>query len=125
MTTKTALYIVLAVGTASFVSICDVCKTPAQAATIAQVLQAQHPRTVTFAVRGMTCAGCVLSTRTVLTRLPGVTKADVSYEKGTAVVTYDPAKVTIAQMIAAIQTLKYTATVVTTATPKPSAASTY
>ena len=47
---------------------------------------------------------------TVLKRLPGVTKADVSYEKGTAVVKYDPAKVTVAQMVAAIKTLGYTAT---------------
>lgn len=76
---------------------------PTQAATAA--------RTVTFAVKGMTCGGCVIGTRTVLTRLPGVTKADVSYEKGRAVVTYDPRKVTIEEMVAAIKTLGYTATV--------------
>ena len=70
-------------------------------------------QTVTFAVQRMTCAGCVLGTRKVLTRLPGVAKADVSYEKGTAVVTYDPAKVTVEQMVAAIKTLGYTATKVT------------
>ena len=52
----------------------------------------------------------VLGTRKVLTRLPGVAKADVSYEKGTAVVTYDPRKVTVEQMVAAIRTLGYTAT---------------
>ena len=46
-------------------------------------------------------------------RLPGVTTADVSYEKGTAVVTYDPAKVTVVQMVEAIKTLGYTATPVT------------
>ena len=74
--------------------------------------QAGAPRTVTLAVKGMTCGGCVLGTRKVLTRLPGVAKADVSYEKGTAVVTYDPTKVTVEQMIAAIKTLGYTATVV-------------
>jgi copper chaperone CopZ len=85
--------------------------TPTTSASAAQPTQAT--RTVTFTVRGMTCAGCVLSTRTVLTRLLGVAKADVSYEKGTAVVTYDPAKVTEAQMIAAIKTLGYTATKVT------------
>lgn len=71
---------------------------------------ATAPRTVTLTVKGMTCGGCVLSTRKVLTRLPGVTKADVSYEKGTAVVTYDPAKATVEQMVAAIKTLGYTAT---------------
>lgn len=72
--------------------------------------QATALKTVTLAVKGMTCGGCVLGTRKVLTRLPGVSKADVSYEKGTAVVTYDPRKVTVEQMIAAIKTLGYTAT---------------
>lgn len=71
-------------------------------------------RTVRFSVQGMTCGGCVIGTRTVLTRLPGVTKADVGYKdkKGTAVVTYDSAKVTVAQMVAAVRTLGYTATTV-------------
>lgn len=86
-------------------------RTRASSASGEQPAAASH--TVKFAVKGMTCAGCVLSTRKVLTRLPGVAKADVSYEKGTAVVTYDPAKVTEAQMLAAIKTLGYTATKVT------------
>ncbi len=60
----------------------------------------------------MTCGGCVIGVRTVLTRLDGVSKADVSYEDQRAVVTYDPAKVTIQQMIAAIGTLGYKATVI-------------
>lgn len=84
--------------------------TQAPARTSTQAASAR--RTVTIAVKGMTCGGCVLGTRKVLTRLPGVTEADVSYEKGTAVVTYDPAKVTVEQMIAAIRTLGYTASVV-------------
>ena len=67
-------------------------------------------QTVTLKIEGMTCAGCVLSTRAVLTRLKGVSKADVSYESGRAVVTYDPKLVSVEQMIAAIKTLKYTAT---------------
>ncbi|MBX9856976.1 MAG: cation transporter [Gemmatimonadaceae bacterium] len=88
---------------------------PATSASAAQSAAASQAasQTVTFAVKGMTCAGCVLGTRKVLTRLPGVTKAEVSYEKGTAVITYDPAKVTEAQMVAAIKTLGYTATKVT------------
>jgi copper chaperone CopZ len=60
----------------------------------------------------MTCGGCTLATRKVLTRLPGVVRADVTYDPQQAVVTYDPAKVTVAQMIAAVKTLNYTATVV-------------
>jgi copper chaperone CopZ len=66
---------------------------------------------VTLHVEGMTCAGCTIATRKVLARLPGVTRAEVSYERKEAVVTYDPAKVTVAQMIAAVKTLEYTATV--------------
>ncbi|ODT04563.1 MAG: hypothetical protein ABS52_04660 [Gemmatimonadetes bacterium SCN 70-22] len=88
-------------------------RSPAQPAV---TQPASASRTVTLAVKGMTCAGCVLGTQKVLTRLPGVAKADVSYEKGTAVVTYDPAKVTVEQMIAAIKTLGYTASIVAPAT---------
>lgn len=125
MTTKTMLYSVIGVSAATLLSICDLCKAPAQAATtqgavhgVMPVDATLVPKTVTFAVHGMTCGGCVVGTRTVLTRLKGVTKAEVSYEKGTAVVTYDPARVTVAQMIAAIATLHYTATLVTSANSK-------
>lgn len=90
-------------------------KSPAAAAGVQSAAQS-----VTLAVKGMTCAGCELATRTVLTRLPGVVTAEVSYEKGTAVVTYDPAKVTVTQMVAAIRTLGYTATKVEVkGTPAP------
>lgn len=101
-------------------SLCDVCAPGANARVIPTGLTpmsvttgqqaVRSTQTVTLTVKGMTCAGCVIGTRTVLERLPGVTTADVSYEKGTAVVTYDPAKVTVAQMVAAIKTLGYTAT---------------
>ena len=76
---------------------------------------AVQTKTVTFKVEGMTCGGCVIGVRKVLTRLPGVSKADVTYEKNRAVVTYDPAAVTVEQMVAAIATLGYKATVVTSA----------
>ena len=68
--------------------------------------------TVTLHIEGMTCGGCTLATRKVLERLDGVAKADVSYEHKRAVVTFDPAKVTVEQMIAAVATLEYTATVI-------------
>lgn len=125
MTTKPILYSVIGVGAATLLSICDLCKAPAQAATtqgvvhgVMPVAAAVVPKTVTLAVHGMTCGGCVVGTRTVLTRLKGVTKAEVSYEKGTAVVTYDPARVTVEQMIAAIATLHYTATLAPSADSK-------
>lgn len=69
---------------------------------------------VTLRIEGMTCGGCAIATRKVLTRLAGVARADVSYEEKQAVVTYAPAKVTVPQMIAAVKTLNYTASVART-----------
>lgn len=127
---KTVLTIGM-LAVASALSICDLCEpgavrpvtalasaahaAPAVAPAVAPAAQvvtpAADPKTVTFRVEGMTCGGCVIGVRKVLTRLEGVVKADVSYEKRRAVVTYDPAKVTVEQMIAAIKTLGYKATV--------------
>lgn len=71
---------------------------------------AQPVTVVTLRVAGMTCGGCVLGVRKVLRRLDGVEKAEVSYEKGLATVTFDARKVTVEQMVAAIKVLGYTAT---------------
>lgn len=112
------------VGVAGALSLCDLCGTgpfasvayaapaarPTVAAAASVVAPVSDPRTVTLDVKGMTCGGCVIGVRTVLARLTGVTKAEVSYEQHRAVVTYDPAKTTVQQMIAAIMTLGYTAT---------------
>ena len=54
--------------------------------------------TVTLEISGMTCGGCVRSVGNVLTALDGVTKADVSLEKRSAVVDYDPGKVKLEQL---------------------------
>ena len=122
-------YLTIGILTAAgALSICDLCKSDdarstafframvANAASIPRPAIASTPaidsNTVTLHIEGMTCGGCVIGVRRVLERLAGVQKADVSYEKQRAVVTYDPDKVTIEQMIAAISTLKYRATVV-------------
>jgi mercuric transport protein len=110
---------------ASALSICDLCdvspaelrgaRAPEATALVAAVRSpAIDPTTVTLHIEGMTCGGCVIGVRKVLERLAGVQKAEVSYEKQRAVVTYDPDKVTVEQLIEAIKTLKYKATVVTT-----------
>lgn len=83
-------------------------------AAVAAVPPGAVVKTVAFRVTGMTCGGCVIGVRTVLRRLPGVSKADISYAHQSATVTYDTSKVTPEQMIAAIRTLGYTATLVTT-----------
>lgn len=113
-------------------SICDLCGSDgtvggaplasvAQAATVSPALTlkpALVKKTAILKIQGMTCGGCVLGVRKVLTRIPGVTKADVSYKQSRAVVTYDPATATVDQMTAAIKTLGYKATVVALGAPK-------
>lgn len=116
----------LALGAAGLLSVCELCKSPLSVATrmayasataspasVPFAAEVQVLETVTLDVQGMTCGGCAIGVRTVLKRLPGVSKSVVSYETHQAVVTYDPSKVTVTQMIAAIATLKYTATPVT------------
>jgi len=111
---------VLAMG--GGLSICDVCGTTQSAVAaksapqVANVPPAAGLRMVTFKIEGMTCGGCVIGVRKVLTRLAGVSKVEVTYEKRRAVVTYDRAAVTVEQMVAAIRTLGYTATVAEPAT---------
>jgi copper chaperone len=55
-------------------------------------------QTVTLEISGMTCGGCVRSVGNVLKALDGVAKAEVSLEKRSAVVDYDPGKVGIAEL---------------------------
>ena len=58
---------------------------------------------VTIKVQGMTCGGCVRSVTGVLKALPGVADADVSPEAAQARVHFDPAKVTVDAMRAAVE----------------------
>ena len=55
---------------------------PVQAAT----------QTVTLAVSNMTCAACPITVRKAISRVEGVSRVDVSFEKREAVVTYDDNK---------------------------------
>lgn len=111
---------VLAVGTLSLFGICDLCPPSALAGTAARAstqplttaAQAVEQKTVTLRIGGMTCGGCAIATRKVLARLPGVSHVQVCYEEKRAIVTYDPARVTVEQMIAAAETLGYAATVI-------------
>ena len=43
-----------------------------------------------FKISGMTCAGCEETIKLALERTPGVRRAGVSYDRGEAVVEYDP-----------------------------------
>jgi copper chaperone len=45
-------------------------------------------------VTGMTCGGCAAAVKSAAKKVDGVKEAVVSYDKGVAEVTYDPAKTT-------------------------------
>ena len=52
-------------------------------------------RTVTLSVPSMYCEVCPITVRKALTKVPGVSKATVSFAKKEAIVTFDDAKTNI------------------------------
>ena len=54
--------------------------------------------TTVVKVSGMSCGGCVKSVTKVLLELRGVSQAEVSLERGEAVVGYDASRVTRQEM---------------------------
>lgn len=55
-------------------------------------------RTVTLSVPGVTCSACPITVKKALSKVEGVSKVDVSYEKRHAVVTFDDAKASVEQL---------------------------
>lgn len=69
-----------------------------------QTKPAEATKVCTVKVTGMTCSGCEAAVKIAAKQIDGVTAASASYAKGTADVTYDPAKTSpeaIAKAIAA------------------------
>lgn len=69
------------------------------------------PKTVTLDVPGMTCAACPITVKTALTKVEGVAKAEVSFEKKEAVVTFDDAKTKVEALTEATKNAGYPSTV--------------
>lgn len=57
--------------------------------------RAAAERTATLAVDNMTCAACPITVKKAMSKVDGVTKVDVSYEKREAVVRFDDARTTL------------------------------
>jgi copper chaperone len=53
-------------------------------------------------VGGMSCGGCVKTVTGVLHKLPGVGKVEVSLEKAQAIIEFDPAQSSPAQLALAV-----------------------
>ena len=66
-------------------------------------------QTLSFDVNGMTCGGCTGSVQRALSKLNGISHAEVSLSPGVATVVIDPTKVTPAQIESAITHLGYPA----------------
>lgn len=65
--------------------------------------------TVTFKIKGMTCTGCESRIERALKKEKGIANAIVSYSKGTALVTYDPACIDIPEIVEILKSLGYEA----------------
>ena len=66
-------------------------------------------QTLRFDVSGMTCGGCTGSVQRTLSKIDGVSHAEVTLNPGVASVVADPERVTSAQIEAAITGLGYPA----------------
>ncbi len=68
-------------------------------------------QTLKFDVSGMTCDGCTGTVQRVLSKLDGVSHAEVSLRPGIATLVTDPARITPAQIELTIAGLGYPAKV--------------
>ncbi|MBS1986038.1 MAG: mercury resistance system periplasmic binding protein MerP [Bdellovibrionales bacterium] len=85
----------------AFVALASALIAPAWAAT----------QTVTLSVPGMTCAACPITVKKALTKVDGVQKVEVSYEKLAAVVTFDDSRTTAEALTKATENAGYPSTV--------------
>lgn len=66
-------------------------------------------QSLSFDISGMTCGGCTGSVQRMLSKIDGVSHAEVTLNPGVATVVADPERVTSAQIEAAITGLGYKA----------------
>ncbi|MGQ3050246.1 MAG: mercury resistance system periplasmic binding protein MerP [Roseateles sp.] len=67
-------------------------------------------QTVTLSVPGMTCSACPLTVKQALSKVQGVTKTEVSFEKKQAVVSFDDAKTNVQALTKATADAGYPST---------------
>lgn len=75
---------------------------------------------ITLKIEGWTCASCEKDIRRALLAVPGVTRVDVSYTRGGAIVTVEPGRVTPEQLIKAVEQASAIATYRATMVPSSS-----
>jgi periplasmic mercuric ion binding protein len=70
---------------------------------------AAKQQTVQLTVPTMDCATCPITIKTALSKVPGVAKVQVSYAKREAVIVYDDARATVADLKKATEDVGYPA----------------
>jgi mercuric ion binding protein len=72
-------------------------------------LASAKQQTVQLPVPTMDCATCPITIKTALSKVPGVSKVKVSYDRREAVIVYDDAKATVADLKKATEDVGYPA----------------
>jgi copper chaperone CopZ len=94
-------------------------------APVSVALGSKKPKQATLAVEGMYCPQCPSKAEAALKKVPGVTSAKVDYANRRAVVTHDPSKVKIDELIAALKEAGFTASAAQAKTICPKCQATY
>ena len=70
------------------------------------------PRTVTLAIPSMDCPVCPITVKKALSQVPGVSQANVSFDKRQAIVTFDDKKTTVGALTESTKNAGYPSTLV-------------
>jgi len=68
-------------------------------------------QTVTLSVPGMTCPACPITVKKALSKVDGVSRVDVAFEKREAVVIFDDAKANVTKLTQATENAGYPSSV--------------
>ncbi len=103
-----------ALGTFLFIAIqvCGygICKANAQASV--KSINKDEPKIIKLKITGITCAGCSNHIVTTLKSLNGVVEQQIEYPGDLATIKYNPAKISVIDIITAIEKIGYKAVVV-------------
>ena len=67
-------------------------------------------QTVTLSIPGMACAACPITVKKAISKVEGVSKTDVNFDKRKAVVTFDNAKTSVQKLTKATEDAGYPST---------------
>jgi len=75
-----------------------------------------HASTVSLDVKGMTCTGCEATIESKVKDISGVTLVEADHVQGKARIEFDADKITVDQLVAAVEAAGYDASVAESAT---------